>query len=186
MAFAHYEAHTPIEESARKETSNRNLTLLLLLLLGVLFVWYRYNQTQSSEASLVGTTTITAASTVDKGSAADAAEGDTATSTAIAPRATTARVTPRSSAPVPIAGNPLPKYPISALRHGEGGEVVLQVRIDEKGQPIDVDVARRSGSRDLDRAAMQAVREWRFKPATRNGKPVSAVVELPVAFKPQG
>lgn len=186
MAFAHYEAHTPIEESARSATSDRSLTLLLLLLLGVIFVWYRYNQTQSSDASLDGSTAVTAASAVDKGSATDTAERDTATSTAIAPRATTARATPRSSAPVPIAGNPLPKYPISALRHGEGGQVVLQVRIDEKGLPIDVDVARRSGSRDLDRAAMQAVREWRFKPATRNGKPVSAVVELPVAFKPQG
>jgi len=186
MAFAHYEAHTPIEESAREATSNRNLTLLLLLLLGVLFVWYRYNPMQSSQASLVGTTAVTTASAVNKGGATATAKRDTATSVAVAPRATTARVTPRSSAPVPIAGNPLPKYPISALRHGEGGQVVLQVRIDEKGLPIDVDVARRSGSRELDRAAMQAVRGWRFKPATRNGKPVSSVVELPVAFKPQG
>jgi TonB family protein len=64
--------------------------------------------------------------------------------------------------------------------------VVLQIRIDENGLPIDVDVARRSGSRELDRAAIQAVREWRFKPALQNGKPVSSVVELPVDFKPQG
>jgi protein TonB len=41
----------------------------------------------------------------------------------------------------------MPEYPAVALRHGEGGTVVLQVQVDARGQPIDVDVARRSGSR---------------------------------------
>ena len=40
------------------------------------------------------------------------------------------------------------------------------------------------GLRDLDRAAMTAVRDWRFKPATRNGREVASVVEQPVEFRP--
>lgn len=185
MAFAHYEAHTPAEDNARHAESDRNLTLLLLLLLVALFGWYRYNDMRSSQASAESAVVATPIPVTEETTTATAGR-DMPTTLKSERRATVARATPRSSAPEPIAGNPLPEYPVVALRHGESGQVVLQVRIDEKGLPIDVDVARRSGSRELDRAAIQAVREWRFKPAIQNGKPVSSVVELPVDFKPQG
>jgi protein TonB len=184
MAFAHYEAHTPDEMVARPVTSNRNLTLLLLLLLAaVLFGWYRYNESRTGPATPADTSVVVTPAATETSAAAR--ERDTATARTER-RNTVARATPRSSAPHPIAGNPLPKYPAAALRRGEGGTVVLQVQIDPTGQPVDVDVARRSGSRELDRAAIEAVRDWRFKPAIRNGKPVTAMVELPVDFKPQG
>lgn len=191
MAFAHYEAHMPDEANTRPAASSHNLTLLLLLLLAaVLFGWYRYNQIRSGEAASPATSADT---TLVTAPAPDATSSKVAGSdAAVAHRSrsarsdTTARATPRSSAPSPIAGNPMPEYPAVALRHGEGGTVVLQVQVDARGQPIDVDVARRSGSRELDRAALQAVRDWRFKPATRNGKPVTSVIELPIDFKPQG
>ncbi|MFC5570172.1 energy transducer TonB [Lysobacter yangpyeongensis] len=188
MAFAHYEAHMPDEANTRPAASSHNLTLLLLLLLAaVLFGWYRYNQIRSGEAASpatsADTTLVTAPAPAATVAGSDAAVAHRSRS---ARSDTTARATPRSSAPSPIAGNPMPEYPAVALRHGEGGTVVLQVQVDARGQPIDVDVARRSGSRELDRAALQAVRDWRFKPATRNGKPVTSVIELPIDFKPQG
>jgi len=186
MAFAHYEAHTPAEEIARHAKFDRDLTLLLsLLLIAVLFGWYRYNEMRSSQA-YTGTAVVATAVPVTEETAAATAKRDTTATIKTERRATTIHATPRSSAPEPIAGNPLPQYPAIALRRGEGGKVVLQVRIDENGLPTDVDVARRSGSRELDRAAIQAVREWRFKPAIQNGKPVSSVVELPIDFSPQG
>lgn len=185
MAFAHYEAHTPVEEKARHAESDRSLTLLLLLLVVVLFAWYRYNDMRPSQTSAVPAVVATPTPVTEE-VATVTARRDTPATIRSERRTTTARATPRSSAPRPIAGNPLPEYPVAALRHGESGRVVLQVRIDENGLPIDIDVARRSGSRELDRAAIQAVREWRFKPAIQNGRPVSSVVELPIDFKPQG
>jgi periplasmic protein TonB len=189
MAFAHYEAHTPApdEGTARSATSDRNLTLLLLLILAaVLFGWYRYNETKSDQAMQADTTVVATPAPAAPEARSPAAGRDTATTARAERRDTIARATPRSSAPSPIAGNPLPEYPVTALRRGEGGTVVLQVQVDPTGQPVDVDIARRSGSRELDRAAIEAVREWRFKPAIRNGKPVTALVELPIDFKPQG
>ncbi|QCW26743.1 energy transducer TonB [Lysobacter enzymogenes] len=91
------------------------------------------------------------------------------------PRATDARA---------LARNPQPQYPAAALRRGEGGTVVLRVNVGADGKADQVALARRSGSRDLDRAAMVAVRDWRFKPATRNGREVASVVEQPVEFRP--
>ncbi|MGO4780502.1 energy transducer TonB, partial [Lysobacter sp. 2RAB21] len=92
---------------------------------------------------------------------------------------------PRATDARPIASrSPEPRYPVTALRRGEGGTVVLRVNVGADGVPDDIAVARRSGSRDLDRAAMLAMRDWRFKPATRNGREVASVVEQPVEFRP--
>ena len=80
--------------------------------------------------------------------------------------------------------SPAPQYPTSALRARESGSVLLDVMIDAQGLPIRVDVARRSGSRALDRAAVQAVEKWRFTPATMNGQPVPGQVQIPIDFTP--
>lgn len=45
-----------------------------------------------------------------------------------------------------------------------------------------VEVARKSGSRLLDRAAVDAVRKWRFSPAMQDGRKIAAAVEVPVDF----
>jgi protein TonB len=60
----------------------------------------------------------------------------------------------------------------------------LAVQIDATGRPESVNVKTSSGYPRLDRAAVEAVRRWRFKPATReDGKPIPALVEIPVQFK---
>lgn len=90
-------------------------------------------------------------------------------------------VVPSFSPPVPIA-SPGPRYPARALRRGESGEVLLRVHVDARGLPVQIEVASSSGSRELDRAASNAVRRWRFRPATQSGEPVSGVVNVPVTF----
>ena len=50
-------------------------------------------------------------------------------------------------------------------------------------QPTAVELAQRSRSRDLDRAALAAVRGWTFEPALRDGKPVASTVQVPVDFR---
>ena len=77
-----------------------------------------------------------------------------------------------------------PEYPVAALRAGESGTVLLRVAVGIGGLPGEIDFARRSGSRELDNAARDAVKQWRFEPARRNGKPVASVVEIPVDFAP--
>ncbi|MCB1572173.1 MAG: energy transducer TonB, partial [Xanthomonadales bacterium] len=67
-----------------------------------------------------------------------------------------------------------PKYPLEARRRGEQGTVVLRVLVGRDGLPVEVDIARSSGSRQLDRAAREAVLRSRFRPVQVNGIAVEA------------
>ena len=80
--------------------------------------------------------------------------------------------------------SPPPTYPASALRRGDSGTVVVQVVVGVSGEPLDARVIQRSGARDLDRAALEAVRGWRFQPAHNNGQPMQATLDIPFDFKP--
>lgn len=75
-----------------------------------------------------------------------------------------------------------PKYPPSAYRAGIQGEVVLIVSVDASGNVTDVSVEKSSRNRDLDRAAMEAARKWRFNPAVVNGQKAAGRVRVPVNF----
>ena len=86
--------------------------------------------------------------------------------------------------PVPLNGQtPPPRYPSEALRRGESGTVLVRVEVDTNGAPAGVALVQRSGSRELDRAAMEAVRNWRFMPAQRDGQAVAASLVIPIDFK---
>ncbi len=80
------------------------------------------------------------------------------------------------------AGNHAPLYPVAAMRRREQGRVVLDVDVTADGRADTVRVASSSGFPALDRAAIEAVRLWRFNPATRGGTPVPAVAEVPFNF----
>ena len=67
-----------------------------------------------------------------------------------------------------------------------GGIVRVRVTVAADGSVDRLELAEGSGNRYLDRAAMEAVRRWRFQPATRNGQPISADVVVPISFNPSG
>ncbi|MBL0162807.1 MAG: energy transducer TonB [Xanthomonadales bacterium] len=75
-----------------------------------------------------------------------------------------------------------PRYPMESRRRGEQGTVLLRVLVGRDGQPIDIEVARSSGYRLLDRAAREAVLRWRFRPVQINGVNVVARGLVPVKF----
>ena len=75
-----------------------------------------------------------------------------------------------------------PDYPIEALRAHDEGEVQLKITIDGSGHVSDVHVSRSSRSRALDRAAMDAARNWQFRPAVHDGQRVSSTVTESVEF----
>ncbi len=61
---------------------------------------------------------------------------------------------------------------------------MVRVDVDASGMPLDARIIQRSGSRDLDRAALEAVRGWRFQPAQSNGQPMAGSLEIPIDFQP--
>jgi protein TonB len=87
---------------------------------------------------------------------------------------------------VAYASNPPPNYPRAARRLGLEGRVVLRAEILATGGCGQIAVSRSSGHAVLDDAALQAVKGWRFVPATRGGQAVAAWVEVPVTFRLDG
>ena len=61
------------------------------------------------------------------------------------------------------------------------GVVVVEGIVDETGRVTEASVAR-SLSPDADRAALECVQKWLFKPATKGGQPVRMRVSLPIQF----
>jgi TonB family protein len=107
---------------------------------------------------------------------------DPATGQPAAPGTATAPVA-GGDTPVPIQGqNPAPRYPTAAMRKQETGTVTVRVQVDAQGNPTGVALIGRSGSRELDRAAMEAVRRWKFQPAQRNGAAAPGSVDIPFEF----
>lgn len=85
------------------------------------------------------------------------------------------------SAPRPVSA-PAPRYPREAQRRRAQGTVLLRVHVGTDGRPRDIDLVEGSGFRELDRAAADAVRRWRFAPAMRGGQPVEGTVQVPITF----
>jgi len=82
--------------------------------------------------------------------------------------------------------NQPPAYPLTARRRGIEGTVLLRVEIHAHGHCQQVHVKRSSGHAVLDRAAVEAVRQWRFVPARRGNLAVTAAVEVPITFRLDG
>jgi len=79
--------------------------------------------------------------------------------------------------------NPAPPYPPLARRAKEQGRVILRVLVSPAGTAQDVEVRTSSGYERLDRAAIEAVRRWRFVPARRGAETVAAWALVPVLFQ---
>ena len=74
-----------------------------------------------------------------------------------------------------------PAYPSQALQMHIEGTVVLQATIGKDGSIKNVKAL--SGPPILERAASDAVRQWKYRPYTLNGQPVEIDTQVSVAFK---
>ena len=74
-----------------------------------------------------------------------------------------------------------PLYPAEAKRDGVQGKVVLRVVINAEGIPENIRVATSVDPR-LDQAAMEAVEQWRYEPAMKDGKAVAVETSIDVNF----
>jgi periplasmic protein TonB len=74
-----------------------------------------------------------------------------------------------------------PDYPESMRRGRMEGVVILEAVITASGEVDDVHVLKSAGA-VLDRAASDAVRRWRYRPATLNGRAVSVYLTVTVTY----
>ena len=85
------------------------------------------------------------------------------------------------SAPVPIY-TPDPEFSEEARKAKVGGNVLVYLQVDEQGHPAHVRVLRGIGL-GLDEKAVDAVKQYRFKPAMKNGHPVAVEMNVEVNFQ---
>lgn len=78
--------------------------------------------------------------------------------------------------------NPPPAYPPEAKRRAQQGVVLLAVKISADGNPESAHVFRSSNYTLLDEAALHAVQQWRFAPATLAGTPIPSIAHVPIRF----
>ena len=75
-----------------------------------------------------------------------------------------------------------PRYTREARANGIQGTVLIEVGVDETGKPDAVSVLSPIGF-GLDSRAIDAVRQWIFRPALKQGKPVRSVTTVEVKFR---
>ncbi len=75
-------------------------------------------------------------------------------------------------------------YPEIAKRAGVQGRVFVKAFVDENGNVSKVELIKGIGA-GCDEAAMDAVKQTKFKPGKQRGKPVKVQVSIPVLFKLQ-
>jgi protein TonB len=128
------------------------------------------------------------------------AAAPTASSAAAGPRVPDGVVSGGPSAPAPVVAavpregsarrvipraleQQRPAYPASARRARIQGTTLLAVLVADDGRVAEIVVKESAGHPDLDEAAADAVRRWRFTPARRGDDPIAMWVELPVEFR---
>jgi protein TonB len=93
--------------------------------------------------------------------------------------------------PIPVGGQvaaPValvrvePHYTEAARRVRLEGTVVVEAIVDRSGRVTDARVLKPLGM-GLDASAVEAVRQWRFRPATLHGRPVAVFFRLTVTFR---
>lgn len=182
-------SNAPLQDDTPRRGATTVLWLLLVLALLALAWWLLVQRgigTDAGPAPTVVTTpdaSDTAATGADRGTATARRDAGSA-SRARAGNSTggsgaTAAAGTREAA---LLAFEQPRYPATAQRRGVEGTVRLRIAVDANGVPTDIGYASRSGDPDLDRAALLAARDWRFRPATRNGRAVATTVEVPVRF----
>lgn len=86
------------------------------------------------------------------------------------------------TAPVEVS-RPNPVYPAFARQLRQQGTVTMQILIDETGIVADARLIKGIPGSTLNDSALQAVRTWTYRPATKGGVPVKVWKTVSVAFR---
>lgn len=88
---------------------------------------------------------------------------------------------PEEAVPPVALDRPMPAYPDAARRSGVQAEVVARVVVDEDGSVSAVEILR--GHPDFDALVREALRRWRFRPATVDGQALAVYQIVRVPFR---
>jgi protein TonB len=87
-----------------------------------------------------------------------------------------------SQQPRPVF-QPAPNYPPELAKSKAKGKVNLVVLVDASGA-VKTATVKHSTNPAFDRAAIDAVKKWKFEPALRDGQKVASKVSIPIVFSP--
>jgi protein TonB len=78
--------------------------------------------------------------------------------------------------------HPEPEFSEEARKSKVSGNVLVYLQVDELGRPTHVRVLRGLGM-GLDEKAIEAVRQYKFRPAMEDGHPVAVEMNVEVNFQ---
>jgi protein TonB len=76
-----------------------------------------------------------------------------------------------------------PEYPVSEIRQGHEGTVLLALQILPNGRVGAVRIEQSSGYAKLDDSAAREARKWRMKPGTSDGSALAMWKKVPIKFQ---
>jgi protein TonB len=95
-------------------------------------------------------------------------------------------VTPKKAAiftSVEATFSPQPTIPDDLREEALDKTFVAEFTVASDGSPADVKVVQSTGIQELDQIALKTARQWRFRPATKDGEAVEGKVRLRIEFK---
>ncbi len=78
--------------------------------------------------------------------------------------------------------HPRPQPDLSALPHGTAGDVIVDVVIDDVGKVTTATLVKGLGP-SVDTTVINALRDWTFTPATRNGQNIASEQEILIHYE---
>jgi TonB family protein len=101
------------------------------------------------------------------------------------PHPATKQSTPPAAVPASVMENQIiskvvPKYPPEAKKARIQGKVVLNAVIGKDGSVLDLKVD--SGPKELRQSALDAVKQWKYKPYLFNGQPVEVATKINITY----
>ena len=91
------------------------------------------------------------------------------------------RLDENSKGAVKITKKVAPGYPADAKEKHITGKVVLDVTVNEQGK-VSSTKTKESAHASLEKAAVDAVKQWEFEPLKMDGKPVSFITTITLNF----
>lgn len=84
--------------------------------------------------------------------------------------------------PATRISGPNPGFPMEAAKNGVSGKLTLKVTVDKEGNAADVQVVR-GLPHGVSESGVAALKQWKFKPATLDGKPVATYNQISFVFQ---
>ena len=73
-------------------------------------------------------------------------------------------------------------YPVTAKFDGAEGTVIMKAVISKEGNIVSIEQVNKISDARLAEAAIEAVKQWQYKPTLLEGQPIEVITEIEVSF----